>query len=348
LKGPKNVLVIGSSNGYGLASRIVSAFACGSATLGVAFEKQGKGTRPGTAGWYNTIAFERNAKDAGLRAWSINGDAYSHEIKSESIVLIKENMGAVDLIIYSIAAPRRMDPDTGKLHSTVIKPIGHSFKSKAVDFQTGKVFELTAEPASQDEIDQTIKVMGGEDWQLWIKLLLNQGVLAEHVTTVAFSYIGPAQTNPIYRDGTIGKAKEHLENTAREIQCLLAEKGGRALISVNKALVTRASAVIPAVPLYISLLYRVMKKKGIHEGCIQQMDRLFRKNLYSHRPLPLDDRGRIRLDDLEMRTDVQQEVARLWNRINTENFNIQEFRDEFLMHHGFGMKDVYYTEEVEV
>jgi enoyl-[acyl-carrier protein] reductase/trans-2-enoyl-CoA reductase (NAD+) len=261
-------------------------------------------------------------------------------------------MGAVDLIVYSIAAPRRLDPDTGKLHSTVIKPIGHSFTSKTVDFQTGKVLEISAEPASQDEIDQTKKVMGGEDWQLWIKLLLDQGVLAENVTTVAFSYIGPAQTNPIYRDGTIGKAKEHLEKTAGKIQCLLDTKGGRALISINKALVTRASAVIPAVPLYISLLYRVMKKKGIHEGCIQQMDRLFRNNLYSHRPPSLDSLGRIRLDDLEMRTDVQREVTRLWNRINTDNLerlsDIHGFRDEFLIHHGFGMKDVDYTEEVEV
>lgn len=352
LEGPKRVLVIGSSNGYGLAAWIVAAFASGAATVGVSFEKPGTEKRPGTAGWYNEAAFQREAEKASLSAWSINGDAFSDEIKSKTVGLIKENLGEVDLVVYSIASPRRMDPLTGNLYSSVIKPIGKSYTSKMLDFSSGLISEMTLEPASQEEIEHTIKVMGGEDWSIWIEAMDRAGLLAERFLTVAFSYRGPALTNPIYRDGTIGKAKEHLEATAEKMNMRLSKRGGRALISVNKALVTRASAVIPGVPLYISLLYKVMKEKGIHEGCIQQMERLFRHFLYTRKPKPPDKEGRIRLDDLEMRSDVQDEVTRLWEEVSNQNLeelsDIKGFRDEFLRHHGFGMEGVDYTADVEL
>lgn len=312
IHGSGNALIIGSSNGYGLASRIVAAFGSGAGTAGVSYERPGTETRPGSAGWYNETAFVKEAVKSGLKTVSVNGDAFSDEIKEKTCGLIKRKLGPIDLVVYSIASPRRLDPKSGELHSSVVKPIGKSCTAKTLDFHTGTVSTITAEPAAMDEIAQTVKVMGGEDWLLWIEALLEAGVLAPNVSTVAYSYVGPAITNPVYRDGTIGRAKQHLESTAEKISVKLNELQGTAVVSVNKALVTRASAVIPAVPLYISLLCRVMKEKKIHENCIQQMYRLFQDHLYSDGPITLDEAGRIRLDDLEMREDVQAEVSRLW------------------------------------
>ena len=349
---PQRALIVGSSNGYGLAARIVAAYGCRAATVGVAFERPGTDSKPGSAGWYNDRAFLSAAEGEGLEAFSVNGDAFSEPIKEQTLQLIRDRLGSVDLVVYSIASPRRQDPKTGVLHSSVIKPIGRPFTGRTVDFQTGVVSQITAEPAgSEQEIADTVKVMGGEDWALWIEALEGAGLLAPGATTAAFSYIGPSFTAPIYREGTIGRAKEHLERTAAELHRRLSAHGGRALVSVNKALVTRASAVIPAVPLYIALLYRVMKDKGLHEGCIQQMDRLFRDHLYGPSPLAADDQGRVRLDDWEMRTDVQSEVARMWDQVNTDNVetltDIAGFREEYLHYHGFGVPGIDYGAEVE-
>jgi len=281
IEGPKKVLVIGASNGYGLAARIMSAFATDAATIGLAFEKAGTARRTATAGWYNSEAFRLEAQAAGLSAWNVNGDAFSEETKSETMALIKDRLGQVDLLIYSIAAPRRIDPETGEIYSSVIKPIGSQFTAKTVDFLSGVVSEVTAEPATEEQIAHTIKVMGGEDWMLWVDRLLAENLLTRGFQTVAFSYIGSEQTRPLYRDGTIGAAKKDLEQKAADINSMLSAIDGRALISVNKALITRASAVIPAVPLYIALLYRIMKAKKLHEGCIQQIHRLYQDFLFS-------------------------------------------------------------------
>ena len=352
LIGTKRSLIVGSSNGYGLAARILAAYGCGANTVGVAYERPGTEAKPGSAGWYNDLAFRRSAELDRLGAWSINGDAFSREIKEQTVDLVKQNLGGVDLVVYSIASPRRMDPDTGVLHSSVIKPIGRPFVEKTVDFQTGEVSEIRAEPAgSQKEIEDTVKVMGGEDWQLWIEALDAAGLLEEGTTTLAFSYIGPEFTAPIYRDGTIGEAKKHLERTAKALNRRLAERGGRALVSVNKALVTRASSVIPAVPLYIALLYRVMKDRGLHEACIQQIDRLFRDYLCSDNPPPTDAEGRIRIDDREMLPEVQEEVRKRWRQVTSENVerlsDIAGFRDEYLRYHGFGVSGIDYAADVE-
>ncbi|UCF98242.1 MAG: trans-2-enoyl-CoA reductase family protein [Spirochaetaceae bacterium] len=352
LEGTTKALIVGSSNGYGLAARILSAYGCGADTVGVAYERPGSESKPGSAGWYNDIAFRQAAEQDGLDAWSINGDAFSQDIKDQAVELLKKHLGGVELVVYSIASPRRMDPKTGTLHSSVIKPIGKPFVEKTVDFQSGEVSEIRAEPASSEkEIADTVKVMGGEDWALWIEALEAADLLAEGITTVAFSYIGSSFTAPIYRDGTIGEAKKHLEQTAGTLNRRLARRGGRALVSVNKALVTRASAVIPAVPLYIALLYRVMKDKGLHEACIQQIDRLFRDFLYSDDPLPLDTEGRIRLDDREMLPEVQEEVYKRWRQVTTENLDhlsdIAGFREEYLRYHGFGVEGIDYRADVE-
>lgn len=347
---PTNVLVIGATNGYGLAARIVSAFASGAATIGVGFEKPGSESRTGTAGWYNTESFRREADAAGLPAWNINGDAFSDDIKTEVQSLIREHLGQIDFLVYSIAAPRRIDPDTGEIYSSVIKPIGETFTAKTVDFHTGEVGHVSADPATEEEIGQTVKVMGGDDWMRWVQRLLDAGLLARGFLTLAFSYIGSEQTRALYRDGTIGAAKKDLERKTRAINDMLLPIDGRALISVNKALVTRASAVIPAVPLYIALLYKVMKEKRLHEGCIHQMYRLYRDFLFTGRPPELDAKGRIRIDDWEMREDVQKEVARLWKEANTENLkdlaDIKGLREEFLRHHGFGMPGIDYSRDI--
>jgi len=351
LDGPRRVLVIGASNGYGLAARIVSAFASGAATVGIAYERPGAGHRTATAGWYNSAAFEQEAKRAGLGAWSINGDAFSEEVKGQAIERIRSAVGAVDMVVYSIAAPRRIDPVTGEIYASVIKPIGRSFTARSIDFLTGRITAVTAPPATQEEVAHTVKVMGGEDWQLWIKRLMQAKALAPGALTIALSYIGPDLTRAIYRDGTIGRAKADLEAAAVQLDALLKDSGGRALISVNKALVTRASAVIPGVSLYIALLYKAMKDRRLHEGCIHQMDRLHRDVLFSGRKIPLDDLGRIRLDDREMRPDVQAAVNESWEKVTDENLSryadLKGFREEFLRHHGFGMPGIDYSRAVD-
>ncbi len=350
IPGPDRVLVIGSSNGYGLAARIVSAFASDAATIGLAFEKPGNAKRTATAGWYNSEAFKQEAGAAGLGAWNVNADAFSEETKARVTSIIKDELGQIDFLVYSIAAPRRMDPDTGEIYSSVIKPIGSSFTAKTVDFLTGIVSRVTAEPATEDQIAHTVKVMGGEDWMLWIDHLLAENLLSPRFQTIAFSYIGSDQTRPLYRDGTIGAAKKDLEQKARDINNMLEPIDGKALISVNKALITRASAVIPAVPLYIALLYRVMKAKKLHEGCIQQMHRLYQDFLFGKDVIKLDADGLIRLDDWEMRPDVQNEVRKLWQEVDQDNIgelaDIEGLREEFLRHHGFRMAGVDYTKDV--
>jgi enoyl-[acyl-carrier protein] reductase/trans-2-enoyl-CoA reductase (NAD+) len=349
-RGPRRVLVIGSSNGYGLAARIVAGFGCRAATYGVSFEKPPEPNRTATAGWYNERAFTQLARAEGLVAQGVNGDAFTVAVKDEILALVRAG-GPLDLVVYSIAAPRRADPVTGELYTSALKPIGHRYVAKSVDFQSGKVTQVATEPANEQEVRHTVKVMGGEDWFLWMELLRDEGLLAQGALSVAFSYIGPEVTHQIYRNGTVGRAKEDLERTAATITRALESVGGRAVVSVNKALVTRASAVIPAVPLYTSLLYRVMKRKGLHEGCIEQMVRLYRDHLYADRPPVLDEAGRIRLDDWEMRPDVQSEVAELWERVTTENIgelaDLEGFREEFLRHHGFAMASVDYALEVE-
>jgi len=350
IAGPQRVLIIGASNGYGLAARIVSTFASGAATIGVAYERPAKGKRAASAGWYNNEAFTSMAQDHGHQTWDINGDAFSGEIKAQASDLIRENLGKIDFLVYSIAAPRRLDPQTGEVYSSAIKPIGEPFTAKTVDFLTGQLREETCQPATAEQVDQTIKVMGGEDWKLWVEQLLQDGLLAEGFQTIAFSYIGPEVTRAIYRDGTIGEAKKDLEQHVALINDVLAPLPGRAVIGVQKALVTRASAVIPAVPLYVSLLYKVMKAKGLHENCIQQIYRLYRGFLFCGEPAATDELGRLRLDDWEMRPDVQAEVAQLWQQVTPDNINqladLDGFREEFLRHHGFGIAGIDYSRDV--
>jgi enoyl-[acyl-carrier protein] reductase/trans-2-enoyl-CoA reductase (NAD+) len=348
---PKRVLVIGSSTGYGLSSRIVPAFANGAATLGVFFEKAGEPDRSGTAGWYNSVAFEREAHAAGLYAKSINGDAFSDAIKEQVIATIKADLGQVDAVIYSLASPRRTHPRTGVTHKSCLKPIGDTYQNKTVDVERGLVNEVNIEPATEAEIADTTAVMGGEDWEMWIDALQSAGVLAPGVITVAYSYIGPSLTWAIYRNGTIGRAKEDLEETADRLSAKLASIEGHAWVSVNKALVTQASSAIPVVPLYISLLYRVMKEKGLHEGCIEQIQRLFADRLApTAHPQP-DEDGRIRMDDWEMREDIQAEVAALWEKVSTENLaeisDIAGYRAEFLRLFGFGLDGIDYEAETD-
>ena len=351
MKGPGKVLVIGASTGYGLASMITSVFGAGAAAIGVFFERPAADNRTGTAGWYNMAAFSRMADEAGVYTRLINGDAFSNQIKEQTIELIKKDLGKVDLVVYSLASPRRIHPDTGESFSSVIKPIGKPYTNKTVDFHTGEVSEITIQPAEEDEIRQTVAVMGGEDWEMWMQALQDAGVLANGVTTVAYSYIGPEITHAVYKEGTIGKAKEHLEHSSKSIAGRLKELGGRAFISVNKALVTQSSSAIPVVPLYISLLYKVMKEKGTHEGCIEQMYRLFTDRLYSSSQL-LDETGRIRIDDLEMSRDVQEEVSTLWRNVNSENIDaisdIKGYREEFFKLFGFGFEGIDYDSDIEV
>lgn len=349
--GPKKVLVIGASTGFGIASRISAAFGSNAATIGVFFEKPSSEGKLGTAGWYNTAAFEKEAHAAGLYAKSINGDAFSDEIKQQTIDLIKKDLGQVDLVIYSLASPRRVHPKTGVSYSSVLKPIGDSFTNKTVDFHTGVVSDISIAPIEgQDDIDNTIAVMGGEDWKFWMEDLKNAGVLADGVKTVAYSYIGPELTFPIYRNGTIGMAKNDLEKTVPVINDLLKDIHGVSYVSVNKALVTQSSSAIPVVPLYISLLYKVMKEKGTHEGTIEQMQRLFAERLYTEDGnVLLDEQGRIRIDDLEMDPEVQAEVAKYWNTISTENLeeisDIKGYRKDFFNLFGFEIDGIDYEKD---
>jgi enoyl-[acyl-carrier protein] reductase/trans-2-enoyl-CoA reductase (NAD+) len=346
IDGPKRVLVIGASTGFGLASRITSAFGSNAATLGVFFEKAPAEGKTASPGWYNSAAFEKEATKAGLYAKSINGDAFSNEVKQQAIDLIKADLGQIDLVIYSLASPVRMHPGTGVLHRSTLKPIGGTFTNKTVDFHTGNVTQVSIEPANQEDIDNTVVVMGGEDWSMWMNALKDANVLAEGATTVAYSYIGPEVTEAVYRKGTIGQAKDHLEATAFEISKDLSTLNGKAYVSVNKALVTQASSAIPVIPLYISLLYKIMKAEGIHEGCIEQIQRLYAQRLYTGEAVPTDDKGRIRIDDWEMRDDVQSKVAALWKESTTESLpeigDLAGYKQDFLNLFGFGFEGVDY------
>ena len=346
INGAKKVLVIGASTGFGLASRITSAFGSDAATIGVFFEKPPTEGKTASPGWYNSAAFENEAHKAGLYAKSINGDAFSNEIKKQTLDLIKADLGQVDLVIYSLASPVRVHPVTGVMHRSVLKPIGSTFTNKTVDFHSGKVSEISIEPCSGDDIENTIAVMGGEDWAMWIDALKAENLLAPGATTVAYSYIGPSLTEAVYRKGTIGRAKDHLEATAFTITDSLADIDGKAFVSVNKALVTQASSAIPVIPLYISLLYKIMKKEGIHEGCIEQIQRLYQERLYTGNEVPVDEKGRIRIDDLEMRSDVQEKVAKLWMEAVTENLSeisdLEGYRKDFYNLFGFEVGGVDY------
>jgi enoyl-[acyl-carrier protein] reductase/trans-2-enoyl-CoA reductase (NAD+) len=347
IEGAKKVLVIGASTGFGLASRITSAFGSDAATIGVFFEKPPMEGKTASPGWYNSAAFENEAHKAGLYAKSINGDAFSNEIKQQTLDLIKTDLGQIDLVIYSLASPVRLHPVTGVLHRSVLKPIGHSFSNKTVDFHTGIVSEITIEPCDEEDIVNTVAVMGGEDWAMWMDELKKANLLAPGATTVAYSYIGPSLTEAVYRKGTIGRAKDHLEATAFAITDSLASLQGKAYVSVNKALVTQASSAIPVIPLYISLLYKIMKEEGIHEGCIEQIQRLFQERLYTGNAIPTDEKGRIRIDDLEMRADIQEKVAQLWSQATTETLpqigDLAGYKKDFLNLFGFEFEGVDYN-----
>lgn len=347
IEGAKKVLVIGASTGFGLSSRITSAFGSNASTIGVFFEKPPAEGKPASPGWYNSAAFEKEAHKAGLYAKSINGDAFSDDIKKQTMDLIKADLGQVDLIIYSLASPVRMHPKTGVLHRSVLKPIGEKFSNKTVDFHTGKVSEVTIEPCTDEDIENTVAVMGGEDWAMWIDALKEANLLAPEVKTVAYSYIGPSVTEAVYRKGTIGRAKDNLEATAFTISDSLTSLNGHAFVSVNKALVTQASSAIPVIPLYISLLYKTMKEAGTHEGTIEQIQRLFADKLYNGSEVPVDEKGLIRIDDLEMNQDVQAKVAQLWKTAETENLSeigdLEGYRTDFYNLFGFGFNGVDYT-----
>ena len=346
IDGAKKVLVIGASTGFGLSSRITAAFGSDAATIGVFFEKPPLEGRPGSPGWYNSAAFENEAHQAGLYSKSINGDAFSDEIKKQTLDLIKSDLGQIDLVIYSLASPVRLHPVTGVLHRSVLKPIGTTYTNKTVDFHTGIVSDISIEPCQDDEIANTVAVMGGEDWAMWIDALKAENLLAKGATTVAYSYIGPSLTEAVYRKGTIGRAKDHLEATAFAITDSLKSIDGKAFVSVNKALVTQASSAIPVIPLYISLLYKIMKEEGIHEGCIEQIQRLFQDRLYTGKEIPTDEKGRIRIDDWEMRPDVQDKIATLWKQASTETLteigDLEGYRNDFMNLFGFEFEGVDY------
>lgn len=349
-EGKLRALILGGSTGYGLASRIALTYGANADTISVAYDKPASGTRTATAGWYNTAAFEELAHADGRYAKSINGDAFSDEIKEQTIELIRRDLGKIDVIVYSLASPVRVDPKDGTRYHSVIKPRGAVFCNKSIDVNTRAVISAEIEPASEEETAATVKVMGGEDWMLWIRALYAAGVLADGVKTVAYSYIGPAVTHPIYRSGTIGAAKLDLERTAREITDVLSDIGGHGYVSVNKALVTQASAAIPVVPLYIGILYKVMKAHGLHEGCIEQMERLMRTHLLGQ-DVGLSDDGLIHVDDWEMRPEIQAEVMQAWDAITTENVNelsdLTGYQDDFYRLFGFRVAGVDYSADVD-
>jgi enoyl-[acyl-carrier protein] reductase/trans-2-enoyl-CoA reductase (NAD+) len=348
--GPKKVLVIGASTGYGLASRITAAFGSGASTLGIFFEKEGTERKPGTAGWYNSAAFHRYAEAEGLYARSINGDAFSDEIKQKTIETIRSDLGQVDLVVYSLAAPRRQHPVTGVIHNSTLKPIGSDTVQKGVNTDKEEIQDFHLEQATQEEIDNTVAVMGGEDWQMWIEALDEAGVLANGAKTTAYTYIGEKLTWDIYWHGTIGAAKKDLDKRVIDIRERLAANGGDARVSVLKAVVTQASAAIPAMPIYLALLFKVMKERGVHEGCIEQIDGLFRDSLYGAEPF-LDEEGRLRADRRELDPEVQAQVAQLWDGISTENLrersDFEGYRREFLQLFGFGVDGVDYEADVD-
>lgn len=344
----KKALIIGASTGYGLASRIAAAFTCKADTIGVMFERPAAGKRTATAGWYNTQAFDKTAKEAGLYSKSINGDAFSDEIKKEVIETIKKDLGKVDLVIYSLAAPRRTTSD-GNSYASVLKTVDEAFTTKSLNLNNNEVVTATLEPATKEEIEGTIKVMGGEDWELWIDALKEADVLEKDALTIAYSYIGPELTYPIYYSGTIGQAKKHVLETSNRINEKYADV--KAYVSVNKAVVTQSSSAIPAVPLYLSIMYKVMKEQKLHEGCIEQMVRLFTEKLGAGE-IPVDGEGRIRLDDWEMKPEVQEAIMKIWDEVSTENVaklcDIQGYWDDFFQMFGFRMPGVDYGADVEV
>ena len=346
--GPQKVLVIGASTGYGLSSRITAAFSCGASTLGVFFERPSLKGKPASAGWYNTVAFEAEAERAGIYAKSINGDAFSDDLKAEVIRTIMEDWGSVDCVIYSLASPRRTDPKTDITYKSCLKPIGQDFSNLSLDTSKGNIESVSLEPASEEDIEHTVKVMGGEDWELWMDALAQAGLLKPETKTVAYSYIGPEVTWPVYKNGTIGAAKLDVE---RASQALAQKHGIESYVSVNKAVVTQASSAIPVVPLYISILFKVMKAKGTHESCIDQIIRLFKERVYGG-SLQLDTAGRIRIDDWEMDPQVQEEVASIWPKITSENLSelsdFDGYQKEFLELFGFGLEGVDYNQPVEV
>ncbi len=347
INGPKKVLVIGASMGYGLASRIAAAYGCGAATIGVIFDKPGSETKTASAGWYNTAAFEEFAHADGLYAKTINGDAFSSGIKEQVIELIKKDLGKVDMVVYSLAAPRRTTSD-GTVYSSVLKTTGMEFTNKTIDVRSGEISEATISPASEEEIFATVKVMGGEDWKEWIGALRSADAIEDGAVTVAYSYIGPEMTHPIYKDGSIGRAKDNLAATAKEITKSI--DGVNAYVSVNKALVTQSSAAIPIVPLYISILYKVMKDMGLHEGCIEQMYRLLAEKIYGGQ-IKTDENGLIRLDDLEMREDVQKKVGEIWNSISSGNISecadLDGYRRDFNRLFGFDADGIDYEADTD-
>jgi len=352
--GPKKVLILGASTGYGLSSRIVAAFGSKAATLGVFYERPCDKGRPASAGWYNSVAVEQAAHAEGLYAKSINGDAFSDDIKLQTIERLKEDLGQVDLVIYSLASPRRTDPRSGEVYKSVLKPVGAPFTAKTVDTDKKEVLEITLEPATDEDLRQTTKTMGGEDWEMWLDALRHHNLLAPGVVTVAYSYIGPEVTYPIYRNGSIGKAKEDLENTAARLTARLADLKGRAWVSVNKAVVTQASSAIPVVPLYLSILLKVMAEKKVDEGCIEQIERLFAQQLYradGNAPTA-DAQGRLRVDNWEMRPDIQDSVKKIWPEVTTANLatltDFPRYQTEFLKLFGFGLPGVNYDAEVEL
>lgn len=349
INGAKKVLVIGSSTGYGLASRITAAFGMGAATIGVAFEREASGKRTATPGYYNTRAFDDAAKKAGIYAKSFNGDAFTVELKQQVIETIKQDLGKVDLIVYSLAAPRRTTPD-GISHVSVLKTRGSEFTQKNWNLRDNSISEATIPMATEEETAETIKVMGGEDWIDWIDALVEADVVENNAVTIAYSYIGPKLTYPIYHEGTIGMAKQHLADSAEFITKKQAEKGVKAYVSVNKALVTQASAAIPVVPLYLSVLYKVMKDKNIHEGCIEQMYRMFADKLYGEKGVVVEPDGMLHVDDWEMREDVQSEVMDIWEKIDSDNLlelaDTEGYWKDFYQMFGFRVDGVDYQAEV--
>ena len=352
IDGPRSVLVVGASTGYGLASRIVAAFGCGAKTVGAFFERPASARRPASAGWYNTAAFERAAAEAGLGAWSYNGDAFADEAKERVLDLIRTHLdGSVDLVVYSLASPRRVHPESGETFNSVIKPIGAPFAGKTIDARSGALGDAGIEPANDQEIEHTVAVMGGDDWRRWIDALDGAGALAPGCRTLAYTYLGPEHTWPIYRDGTIGKAKEDLQRTADALDARLRARGGRALLSVNRALVTQASAAIPTVAVYLAMLAPLLRERGTDEGCIEQIDRLFRERLCAGGDIPVDEAGRIRLDDYEMADAVQAAVRERWEQVTEQGYrqilDVEGYQREFLRLFGFGMPGVDYGAEVD-
>ncbi|WP_028022705.1 enoyl-ACP reductase FabV [Enterovibrio calviensis] len=349
---PKRVLVVGSSSGYGLSSRIAAAFGGGAATIGVFFEKPGTERKPGTAGWYNTAAFDKLAKEEGLYSKSLNGDAFSDEAKKKTIALIKEDLGQIDMVVYSLASPVRKLPKTGEVVRSSLKPIGEVYTSTAVDTNKDEIISASVEPATDEEIKDTITVMGGEDWELWMQALSDAGVLADGCKTVAYSYIGTELTWPIYWDGALGRAKMDLDRAASALNDKLAATGGTANVAVLKSVVTQASSAIPVMPLYIAMVFKKMREQGVHEGCMEQIYRMFSQRLYKAdgSAAEVDDKNRLRLDDWELRDDIQQYCRELWPQITTDNLkeltDYVEYKEEFLKLFGFGIDGVDYDADV--